>query len=124
MRPKQVNVNNSTSMVLHKETWWDQLQSRASEKWNNWGDSMGLMSHVVDKVDGYRELWKSVSTTSLAQQVSKIQKDDPYFTLEGLEEWVRQDLFPKFLKAEKMDKFLKKHTGEAVRVIIHSLLHI
>jgi len=114
-RPKKKKSSIANALVIHQDTWWSRMKTAAEVKWNDWGDSHGIMSHFVERVDGYRESIRKLSTTNLAMEVSKVQKDDPYFCLESFQDWVQEELFPKFLKADKLDKFLKKHTGEAIK---------
>ena len=93
------------------------MTRQVSEKWNEMGESMGVMSYIVEKVDSLMTIVDSLSNSKLGRAEMKIRQQDPYFTLEALQDWVQQDLFPRFLQAKKLDEFLSKHTGEAVRYL-------
>jgi len=113
--PKK-RINQSTALVVAaKESWMGNMRKSITERWNEWGSSAGFMGLFVEKVENIMNVLEKVSSSNLGRTVSKIQQEDPYFTLDGLQDWVKDDLFPKFLKAKQLDTYLSKHTGEAVR---------
>eukprot|EP00012_Vannella_robusta_P012217 CAMPEP_0206194758 /NCGR_PEP_ID=MMETSP0166-20121206/7408_1 /ASSEMBLY_ACC=CAM_ASM_000260 /TAXON_ID=95228 /ORGANISM="Vannella robusta, Strain DIVA3 518/3/11/1/6" /LENGTH=374 /DNA_ID=CAMNT_0053611833 /DNA_START=178 /DNA_END=1299 /DNA_ORIENTATION=- len=113
---RKTTKNTGTgALIVHKETYWDKMTRQVSEKWNEMGESMGMMSYIVEKVDSLMTIVDSLSNSKLGRAEMKIRQQDPYFTLEALQDWVQQDLFPRFLQAKKLDEFLSKHTGEAIK---------
>mmetsp|Transcript_8806 Transcript_8806/g.10887 ORF Transcript_8806/g.10887 Transcript_8806/m.10887 type:complete len:450 (-) Transcript_8806:48-1397(-) len=107
--------NYNTSVAVSHESVWSKLKTKASNQWNELGDSNSRASYIVEAVDSFISTWKRISSSQMGIMVANLKKDYPDFDVDVFQDWVTKVLVPGVLTSKEYNEFVETHSGDLIR---------